>query len=90
MSLARRENGNFIVIDAANLTPEGYTELDRLTDNGAKIEAIIHTHPYHSSYVVPLHQKYPNAALYGCPRHLELFKVSLLLFIQALINLDQA
>jgi hypothetical protein len=75
MSLIRRKSGKFIVIDAANLSPTAFEELNRITDNGKKIEAVVHTHPFHTSYVRSFAQKYPDAALYGCPRHLELFKV---------------
>jgi hypothetical protein len=45
MSVAKLENGNFVVIDTVNLTTEQKQEFDTLTNNGTLIEAVLATHP---------------------------------------------
>ena len=48
MSLARLSSGKYVAIDALDPSPELKAEIDRLTDNGALLEAVIATHPFHS------------------------------------------
>ncbi|PRP82259.1 hypothetical protein PROFUN_06271 [Planoprotostelium fungivorum] len=73
MSLIRLESGRFLIIDAAPLTNDLLAEINTLTSNGTLIDAILHTHPFHSDYIEELSKHYPNAALYGAPRHLKKF-----------------
>ncbi|PRP75996.1 hypothetical protein PROFUN_01712 [Planoprotostelium fungivorum] len=75
MSVARLSTGKFLIIDAAPAlnNPTLVKELNELTSNGENIEAIIHTHPFHTGSIVTLSNLYPNAAVYGCPRHLKMF-----------------
>jgi len=71
MSIAQLSNGKFIIIDAIPLTEQIKKEIDELTDNGNKIEALLATHPFHTLSIPAFHQAYPNIFYYGCPRHLK-------------------
>eukprot|EP01049_Picozoa_sp_SAG25_P006070 SAG25_NODE_438_length_8018_cov_7.819800_9_plen_234_part_00 len=73
MSVARLQSDDFVVIDAAELTPAAKTELDTLTSNGTKIVACVMTHPFHTVAIPALHALYPateTRRYLGCPRHL--------------------
>lgn len=71
-SLVRLGNGNFVFLDSCSLSPESKAKIDKLTDGGKKIEAIINLHPFHTLKVAEMHSYYPDALLYGTSRH---FKV---------------
>jgi len=73
MSLIRLSTGRFLVVDAIPITDTIKAELDKLTDNGTKIEAFIASHPFHTLSIPSFHKFYPQAAFYGCPRHLKKF-----------------
>ena len=70
MSLIRLLNGNFLAIDTVILTDETRAGIDRLTDNGHRLEAVIGVHPFHTLAFASFHQIYPGAKYYGTPRHL--------------------
>lgn len=71
MSLIKRANGKFVVIDAIELTEETKKELDALTQGGALIEAVLAVHPFHTLSLPAFHALYPAPKYYGCPRHLK-------------------
>jgi len=86
MALVRLTSGNFIAL--ATVDPNGPAKLpnnrasekglikadiDKLTDNGAKLEAVIATHSFHTLAYEPFYKCYPDAKYYGCPRHLKKF-----------------
>jgi len=73
MSIAQLPNGKYLIIDALPLTDQLKSEIDTLTDKGAKIEAVITTHPFHTLSIQPFYDAYPSAPFYGCPRHLKRF-----------------
>ncbi len=70
MSLIRLNNGKFLVIDTVILTERTRVTIDRLTDNGINIEAVIGVHPFHILAFPAFYEAYPNAHYYGTPRHL--------------------
>ncbi len=70
-SLVRRKNGKYLLLDACRLEPEMRSFLDRETSSGDAIEAVLHLHPFHTLFVRPLHEAYPQAKLYGTARHRE-------------------
>lgn len=70
MSFIQLHNGNFLVIDTIELNDHLRQEINHLTDNGTKIEAVIGTHPFHTLSFPAFYESYPNAAYYGTPRHL--------------------
>ncbi|CAF1079082.1 unnamed protein product [Rotaria sordida] len=70
MSLIQLHNGNFLIIDTVELNDNLRQEINHLTDNGNKIEAVIGTHPFHTLSFRTFYEAYPNAAYYGTPRHL--------------------
>ena len=70
MSFIQLYNGNFLVIDTVELNDHLRQEINHLTDNGNKIEAVIGTHPFHTLAFSTFYESYPNAAYYGTPRHL--------------------
>jgi len=70
MSIIRLDSGKFLVIDAIPLTEKLRKDIDDLTENGKKIEAVLATHPFHTLAIPAFYSIYPTAAYYGCPRHL--------------------
>lgn len=69
MSLIRLNSGKFIVIDTVMMTDQSRAAIDRLTDNGSQIEAVLGVHPFHTLAFPAFHQAYPKAKYYGTPRH---------------------
>ncbi|CAM2699015.1 unnamed protein product [Rotaria socialis] len=70
MSIVKLQNGNFLVIDTVEMNDRLRQEIDHLTNNGEKIEAVIGTHPFHTLSFPAFYQTYPKANYYGTPRHL--------------------
>lgn len=70
MSLIELHNGNFLVIDTVILSDQRKRELDELTSNGTKIEAVLAVHPFHTLAYSAFYKMYPNVEYYGTPRHL--------------------
>jgi hypothetical protein len=60
MSIIRLQNGKFLVIDTVALTPELKGEIDHLTNNGADMEAVVATHPFHTLSFNGFYKSYPN------------------------------
>jgi len=73
MSVAKLSNGNYLLIDAVAINPEIKAAIDKLTENGTKIEAVVTTHPYHTLAIAGFYDAYPKVPWYGCPRHLNRF-----------------
>jgi len=71
MSIIKLASGRFLIIDAIQLDNQLKSEIDILTENGAKIEAFISTHPFHTLHIKDFNKAYPNLEYYGCPRHLK-------------------
>ncbi len=71
-SLVKLASGKFVFLDAYTLPTKVKREVDKLTDNGADIEAIINLHPFHTVHVSAMQQQYPRAKLYGTARHVAL------------------
>lgn len=69
-SLVQRNSGGFLLLDAYTLKGSVKREVDRMTDNGKQVEAIINLHPFHTVHVEKAHQQFPGAKLYGTARHL--------------------
>jgi hypothetical protein len=69
MSLAKRANGKFLLLDACELDDEQRAFIDGKTNGGEAIEAVLHLHPFHTLSVKSLHAIYPKAKLYGTTRH---------------------
>ena len=44
--------------------------VDRLTDGGKLIEAVVATHAFHTMFFAPFNKLYPGLEYYGTPRHL--------------------
>lgn len=70
MSIVQLRNGKFLVIDTVEMNDRLRQEIDQLTNNGEKIEAVIATHPFHTLAFPAFYQLYPKPAYYGTPRHL--------------------
>lgn len=71
MSLIQLRSGNFIVIDTIPLDENLKLQLDKITDNGNKIEAVLATHPFHTLAFPAFFKAYPHVPYYGTPRHLK-------------------
>jgi len=72
-SLVKRQNGNFVFLDAYSMHANLKKLVDIRTNNGQYIEAIINLHPFHTIHVEQAHQDYPHAKLYGTQRHVDKF-----------------
>jgi hypothetical protein len=70
MSIIQLSNGKFLVIDTVEMNDRLRQEIDHLTNNGEKIEAVVATHPFHTLSFPAFYEAYPKAAYYGTPRHL--------------------
>lgn len=69
MSVVRRGNGRFVVIDGCGLDDAQYDALMALTRSGGLVDAVVHVHPFHTLHVEATHRLFPNAALHGTARH---------------------
>ncbi|KAL0483816.1 hypothetical protein AKO1_014030 [Acrasis kona] len=69
MSIIKLPNGKFLLIDTVDLTEGLKAQIDKLTNNGSDIEAIVGVHPFHTMYFQKFYDAYPNAEYYGTPRH---------------------
>ena len=72
-SLVRRANGGFVFLDAYTLSRAVLRDVDALTSDGKDVEAILNLHPFHTVHVRAMHQRYPDAKLFGTARHLSRF-----------------
>ena len=68
-SLVRLADGDFVFLDSYTLPADIRAEVDRLTDNGRKVRAIINLHPFHTIHCEWMHEAFPQAKLYGTHRH---------------------
>ena len=69
MSLVRRPNGKFLLIDSYELDKEGLEALKALTDGGTQIEAVLNVHPFHTVHCAFVDELLPHARLIGTRRH---------------------
>lgn len=74
MSVIQLRSGNFLVIDTVEMNDGLKKELDDLTNNGTKIEAVVGVHPFHTLAFPGFYKLYPDAKYYGTPRHLRNLK----------------
>lgn len=70
MSLLKLPNDKYLVIDTVPMNPFLKGGIDEITNNGANIEAVVGTHPFHTLAFRGFHKEYPNVPYYGTPRHL--------------------
>ncbi|WP_404478962.1 hypothetical protein [Novosphingobium sp. BL-52-GroH] len=71
MSLVRRRDGGFILIDSYGVSEPDRDALLKLTGNGAAIDTIINVHPFHTLHCAAVHELAPHARLFGTRRHRE-------------------
>lgn len=69
MSVVRRQNGRFVVVDGCPLDGAQREALLVLTGKGALVQAVVHVHPFHTLHVEDTHRLFPAAKLYGTARH---------------------
>ena len=69
MSLVQRSDGGFVVIDGCGLDESQRASIMALTDNGERVVAVVHVHPFHTLHVQATHRLFPGAMLYGTARH---------------------
>ncbi|MEW9856471.1 hypothetical protein [Novosphingobium sp. M1R2S20] len=69
MSVARRANGRFIILDSYSADGADREQLLSLTDGGRKVDAIINVHPFHTLHCRAFHGLFPEARLIGTRRH---------------------
>ena len=69
MSVVRRPNGRFVVIDGCPLDDATRDALLALTGGGEQVDAVVHVHPFHTLHVEAIHGLLSDATLYGTERH---------------------
>ncbi len=69
MSLVRRADGRFVVVDGCALDAAQRDALLALTGNGREVDAVVHVHPFHTLHVEATQRMFPGAALHGTARH---------------------
>ncbi len=74
MSFLRLRSGKILVVDTCDVSASTKIEIDQLTNNGALIEGVIATHPFHTMYFAPFAKLYPDVKYYGTPRHIRNIK----------------
>jgi hypothetical protein len=72
MSLIQLPNQNFLIVDTVELDPDLLNDINMLTKNGTLIEAVIATHPFHTTYFPSFYQQFPKPPYFGTPRHLRI------------------
>lgn len=70
-SLVRLGDGGFALLDAYTLDAAAEQQLRDLTDGGRALRAVLHLHPFHTLHVRWMAERFPEAALHGCDRHVE-------------------
>jgi len=73
MSLLKLSNGKWLIIDAIPMNDRLKMDVDLITSKGENIDAVLHTHPFHTLAVNDFYKAYSNIPHYGCPRHLAKF-----------------
>ena len=68
-SLVRLSSGKFLLLDSGEFEPEVLRWLRQTTNDGAKLSAIIHLHPFHTVSATSVHEQFPGSTLYGTRRH---------------------
>ena len=71
MSLVRKPDGRFILIDAYEPDELDRAKLMILKDNGALIDAVLNVHPFHTVHCKFIHETLPQARFIGTRRHHE-------------------
>ncbi len=69
MSLVRRPGGGFVLLDSYELNKADQDQLLALTEGGARIEAVLNLHPFHTVHCAFVQQLLPHARLIGTRRH---------------------
>jgi len=72
-SLARLANGKFVFLDSYAFSGHVARELNRITQNGADVEAVVNLNPFHTVHVEAMHRHFPGDKIYGTARHLSNF-----------------
>jgi len=68
-TLVRRPSGSWVLLDAYTMTGDVLDQVMALTADGADLEAVIHTHPFHTIHVKRCAAQFPGAKQYGTRRH---------------------
>jgi len=71
MSLVRRPDGRFTLIDSYGVSGADRDALLKLTGNGEAIDTIVNVHPFHTLHCSAAHELAPSARLFGTRRHRE-------------------
>ena len=69
MSLVRRTNGTFLLLDSYDLDDGDRDALLSLTDGGRAIETVLNVHPFHTLHCADIHALLSHARLFGTRRH---------------------
>lgn len=68
-SLVRLANGAFVFLDSCAFDNPIARQVMALTDNGRAVQAILNLHPFHTLSCRWMHDRFPDALLFGSERH---------------------
>ena len=68
-ALVELEPGRFVFLDSYTLPDGVLDEVMRMTDGGARVEAVLNLHPFHTLHCAWMHRAFPRAKMFGTQRH---------------------
>lgn len=68
-SLVRLASGDFVLLDSCDLDEATAAWLQATTNDGERLQAIVHLHPFHTVYAKTVHELFPKTPLFGTTRH---------------------
>ncbi|MFK7931813.1 MAG: hypothetical protein AB8H79_26790 [Myxococcota bacterium] len=69
MSLVRKADGRFVVLDGYTIDGAVAEQVMDLTQGGEAVDAVLHLHPFHTIHVKATYERFPKAKHYGTVRH---------------------
>ncbi|MEM7689316.1 MAG: hypothetical protein AAF291_09865 [Pseudomonadota bacterium] len=69
MSLVRRKNGRFLLLDSYHPDADDLHALLDVTEGGTAIDAVLNLHPFHTVHCEAIARLCPNARHFGTRRH---------------------
>jgi len=83
MALVRLSTGKFVALGTIDPASKGMrykdapnssvkNDIDLLTNRGSELQAVVATHPFHTSFFQAFYNFYPQSDYYGTPRHLRI------------------
>ncbi|KAJ3075884.1 hypothetical protein HDU98_006655 [Podochytrium sp. JEL0797] len=73
MHFVKLSSGRFVALSAVVLDADAKKAVDKLTENGSLLDAVVATNPFHTLAFESFHKAYPSPKYYSTPRHARLY-----------------